>query len=303
MNRVRGKSLIWTSIIAMLLTSIVAIPRPVRAQGQIYADPAVITVTDPAIDMNDLSKYSYDVNIMMTGAEDLYAYGFKIKLDFGLLWVSGDNIVVGSDTILAGQPDGIDVAKAIDLASGYLQVSVSTIGDYFGVYGDGKLATITVQLRDVGTTNIDITDVELIDSNLATMEPDSVTDGYFESIAASKFEAIQVMKRVTRTFHVNFTETPLYNVVLYAKVKNQIGPYPLYCAIQWELSGVKYFALKTATVLLGPNDIAELEITFTFTYALRGVWNFQVTSWYSYGGSIWLESTKASSGKFTISAL
>lgn len=302
----RGKNLIWASVIAMLLASIMAIPRPVRAQGgSIFITPATITVYDPVIDPADLSLNSYTVDIMIDNAADLYAYGFRVRANFALLYVPADNVVVGSDTILSGQPDGIDVAKAIDLASGYVQVSVSTIGEHGGVYGNGKLASITFQLRDVGTCSIEVTDVELIDSFLTPMEPDSVTGGTFASIATQPFAGNLVdlfLNSLTYSVQLNGTGG-LLSVPLMSKVKNMPSPYPLYIYVMWTLvraSPAKAFHLKTSVIKVPAPHVAELDISFTFVKALAGTWNIQVTAWYSYGGSIYHESRKTKTAILTI---
>jgi len=169
------KRLLGLAILFPLLILGFGAIKPVSAQGNVInVSPELTTGTLPG------NTFSITVNIV--SAADLYAYGFKISWE--RLLINADSIDL-SDNILAGQPEGYLPAASIQNNYGYLIVSVSTVGDYNGVYGDGLLATITFSVAaEKALSGLHLYDIELIDSTLASITGYTTQDGYFSNVAS-----------------------------------------------------------------------------------------------------------------------
>jgi len=139
-----------------------------------YVAETVVAVDPPTNTANIGETFTVDINIV--DAEDLYSWGIKVQWDRDIL----DAIDVTEGPFLQGQPDGTAFVKIIDNWFGRINVGCTTLGDWFGVWGNGTLMTVTFNVTGTGETDLDIYYAELFNYDLAWI-PHTTEDGYFSN--------------------------------------------------------------------------------------------------------------------------
>ena len=134
----------------------------------VYVDPS--NIIDPSLTPG--STFTIDINI--ADVEDLYSWGIKVQWDPNLLEV----IDVTEGPFLKGQPDGTAFVYVIE--DDYVDVGCSTLGDWFGVWGNGTLMTVTFNVTDTGETDLGIYYAVLLNYDMAQI-PHTTVDGYFSN--------------------------------------------------------------------------------------------------------------------------
>jgi hypothetical protein len=104
---------------------------------------------------------SVSYNIDITGAAGLYSWAFSLLVDPSVLSITG--AVEGS--FLAGGGETLFLPGIIDNSEGRLfAVGDALVGPVVGVGGSGILATVSFDITGLGTSNIDMFSIKLLDS-------------------------------------------------------------------------------------------------------------------------------------------
>jgi len=154
---VKGKNIIWMSLVALLLVPMfmtnVGISSP---PTKMYVDPS--PVKDPAMGIGSV----FTVSVEVLDVTDLYGWQFKMLFNSSL--IKATEIAIGP--FLATAPDNYGVqtmALKKDNVAGYVlasQVLKPKTGVGYpphGASGGGELATVTFQVAAVGVTLLDLT--------------------------------------------------------------------------------------------------------------------------------------------------
>jgi len=174
---VRGKSIIWLSLAALLLTSTIVGIAPAPATTRMYVDPSAIV--DPTMIVG--SVFAVSVNV----ADVVNLYGWSFKLFFNPSIVRATGISVPSPTFLQSAGLTFVLSKKYDNTMGYAYVSEVLRIPYppSGASGSGVLATISFEVVGVGVTTLDLQQTKLntvIAGNTVPM-PHLVEDGLFDN--------------------------------------------------------------------------------------------------------------------------
>jgi hypothetical protein len=122
---------------------------------------AVVSIDPPSSSVNVGDNFALDVNI--SNVTDLYGFQFDLSLAPGVL--SAVSITEGS--FLAGGGATFFIPGTIDNTAGAIAFTANTLlGPGPGVGDSGTLAVLTVNGLSPGTSNIDLSNVILLDSNL-----------------------------------------------------------------------------------------------------------------------------------------
>jgi hypothetical protein len=163
---VRGKNILWTTIIlAMLLAALAPGVVTAPTTTKVYVDP-------PTFGSSVGQKIEIDVKI--EGAVDVYAWEFKVSygendyvLAFGIP-VEGPFLKSPAGTFFAYDWDTFEETAI---------VGCTRLGTVPGKSGDGTLCTLKFDALTSGTVNIDLFDVVLVDRNGVVSAPDYTFDG------------------------------------------------------------------------------------------------------------------------------
>jgi len=139
-----------------------------------YTAGRTVVFVDPPTDTADTGEI-FVVDINITNAEDLYSWGVKVQWDRDLL----EALNVTEGDFLAGQPDGTAFVQVI--YDDYVDVGCTTLGDWFGVWGNGTLMSIAFNVTGTGETDLDIYYAVLLNYDVAQI-PHTTVDGYFSKI-------------------------------------------------------------------------------------------------------------------------
>jgi len=195
-----------------------------------YVAETVVAVDPPTNTANISETFTVDINI--TNADDLYSWGIKVQWDRDIL-VATD---VTEGPFLQGQPDGTAFAKVI--GNDYIDVGCTTLGDWFGVSGNGTLMTVTFNVIGNGSTALDIYYAVLLNSATPPVEiPHTVEDGYFSNTEPASPTTISVdplmlFAEPGEHFTVNLTIMDAVDVYAW-QVNLTFDPSVLRCADAW----------------------------------------------------------------------
>jgi len=149
---------IWSSFMALLLTSTILVSAGIAAPPQpplpptipnVYVDPAA--VIDPFVDPGE----TFTVNIKVTEVTDVYGWGFFLYYRSSLLNVTSMDLGDFADESWAFK-------TAIFNALGYYSAAAySTPGNPVGIEGSGTLVTVTFLAKGVGTTTLDLVNTKI----------------------------------------------------------------------------------------------------------------------------------------------
>lgn len=114
-----------------------------------------------------------DIDVLIAGVADLYAYNFSLTFDASLLQVS--SIDTGSFLATGGSTTG-DTGTVDNTAGTITFAYNSLIGPIAGVSGNGTLLTIHLNAIGTGTSPLSFVaaDTTFLDSNLATITVQTV---------------------------------------------------------------------------------------------------------------------------------
>lgn len=167
MNRVRGKTIIWLSLLAVLLTSPVIVNLSFAQTATMFVSPST-TQTNP-------TEY-FMVTIDVADAAHVAGFEFKVTWDLALTEFPP---AVGEGYFL--QDTGIPVYQTSQANILFKYVLVSAFLTAYGwADGGGTLATLTFQVKasESGSSTIHLYDTKLFDEN-GVLIPHNVVDGSF----------------------------------------------------------------------------------------------------------------------------
>lgn len=168
----RGKYLIWTSVIAMLLATLFV--GPAKAQLPLIYVEAPITPVDAG------TNFDISIKIADMGDPGLFAWEIKLKYDRNLLTFV--NVVKGP-FLESGGGSATDVFYSIDNFRGILMAAqLLTDATQPVAYGAGTLAVVTFFAMTSGTSALDLFETKLID-NTGMLIDHGVQDGSVQVVA------------------------------------------------------------------------------------------------------------------------
>jgi PKD repeat protein len=161
------------------LDAVVPYASPVFAQdGPTVAVVPVNNVWNPA--------ESFELNITITEAEDLYSYGAKLGFDPNVLEVAS---IEEGPFIKDKTTSPVGTFWSTTIGSDYVYATCVTMGQYPGVGGSGTLFTVTFTVKAAGESTLHLYDTTLLDST-GTSISHSTSDGNFHTtvpVAAFSF--------------------------------------------------------------------------------------------------------------------
>jgi len=237
--------------------------------------PAIIVGPPPRI------NETFTVNITIADVRDLYTWQEGITFNPNVL--EALSIAEGEFLRRAGVPT-LWTPGSIDNTIGKIYYSACSItGPTPGVNGSGQLMSVTFGVKGNGNSTLHLTDVLLLDSNLAPIEPVNIIDGYVQihlqdiailSVAASATEAYPTWilpLNITVVVQNQGTREEIFNVTVYANttiietrtVTLAAGANSSLLFL-WYLNGTAegtYLIRAEATVLYGEIDTADNTLT------------------------------------------
>jgi hypothetical protein len=281
MNRVRGKSILWLSLIAILFGSMAMLPT-VSSQTvpRLYISPSVVPTTGWG---HPGDVYTISVNI--ENAEDLWAAGFKINFAPYASVVAVSNFQEGGFLSEEGTWNVV-MATQLDIFHGTLYVALTRTpsgGDDWGVWGNGTLFTFRMAVMYAGNSLLDLTETTLLGFDRMPIVH-TVTNGFYNGIYVGWGKG--------NSFGINPTKKVYVGDTFYldARVKNPTDT-PMYVRVRFDLlrdEDGRRFSIYTGQEYID-GGIGELPTPryeylyangYTNTYGVGYGWNFQGTSPY-----------------------
>ena len=292
---VKEKRLKWLSLVLVLAVSYATLNVAVApvTVAELYVSPSE-NVYGPG------DVFTVDINV--ADVVDCYSWGVKVSWERDLL--KANDVTEGS--FFAMQPDGTAFVKVI--YDDYVDVGCTTLGDWFGISGDGTLMTITFEVLDAGTSSLEIFYSVLLDSGNPVVEiSHTVVDGSFETPQVARL----VKKSAWPEHHhfdvsVQLAKDGDTNQTLYSKVKN-ISPvgFDLYVRVVFEIvrdDGV-VGTPTTDTIVVSPGTEVSLTADFGPLGGLDvGKYYVSASCYYSYTGTYWGTWVKAKTFSFAVVA-
>jgi len=213
---VRGKNIIWLSLIALLLVP--------AFLDRANAAPGTIVRLTPSI-INGLPGDIFELQITIENAYDLYGWG--VDLEFAPLErvLSPDVLQTVAGPFLEGI--GIETywqTPVYEKTFGQLHLGCTRKGPVSGVSGNGLLATTKFNVTEAGTSPIEMVNLKLIDSygNLMNYH------AYDADYNGPTVNLVNKEVLPARVLPVGTTG------VLRSKVTN-LGTVPLYTRVRWDI--------------------------------------------------------------------
>jgi len=130
-----------------------------------FAGDANINIIPSSLSINNGDVF--DVDITINSVTDLYGFQFDLQFDSAILQVESTS----KGSFLESDEESVFFGSGI-ITSGYLDdVFISRYGVNSGVDGSGVLATIRFKAIGVGSSSINILNVELLDSSIENINP------------------------------------------------------------------------------------------------------------------------------------
>lgn len=162
--RVRGKILSLALIVAMFGAFFVNIGLT-QTPVTVYCDPAMVS---------GVYEGTFDINVMITGGEGVYAWEFRLDYPPYVQQLTVIDVIAGDYL----GPDQI-LAKNIDYFNGEVLVGSTMQGDVEGAYGDGLLATVRFGvIESAGAYPIDMLSARVfirVGTEIVEMAPEDIT--------------------------------------------------------------------------------------------------------------------------------
>jgi hypothetical protein len=275
-KRVRGKNILWLSVIAMLLSvMMVNIGTAPAVKTELYITPDRIP-EQPGTLGHIGDEYYMSVNI--EGVTDLYGVGFTIQFaPFGLTLTASD--VSEGPFMSEGGSIPTAMAYKISVMDGTIKVGISRLGNYPGASGSGTVCTFKFTVSEAGSSPITIKDVGLVDSNLNPM--DYVTFG--SSFYGCTADVVRANMPDGR--HIFVGQEATFNI----KVRND-GDVPIYAMGRLEVerdNDGRRITLYAGQTYYGGYLGADPPMTEVFC---DGYYEYIEEGWNHYGASPWLNA-------------
>jgi len=152
---VRGKNILWLSLVALLLVSTIVDIGISPAVTKMYVDPSAIV--DPTKGVDSV----FTVSVKVANVANLYGWSFKLFFNPSIVQVTGISIPSPSFLRSAGYTKVL--AKSYNNTAGYAYVSETLNVPYppQGASGNGTLATVSFKVFGVGVTALDLAETKL----------------------------------------------------------------------------------------------------------------------------------------------
>jgi hypothetical protein len=238
---------------------------------------------------------SFTVNINIEDVTALYSYGVKIGFNQFILEVTD----VSEGPFLSSM---VSTAFVYKLFSDYVDIGCTTLGTSDGVSGTGTLFTVTFNVKDAGTSDLDMFYCVLLDPTLTAITHETA-NGYFYSAAEAN-----LVRRSAWPEHHHFVvskdedyDGTWANQTLNAKVKN-LGTIDLYVYATFEIVRDDGFVatVNTEVVLCPADTIVELSGDFTVNGTHAGKYAVSTKAMYSWTGSYFTQGEKTKSFSFAV---
>jgi hypothetical protein len=232
--------------------------------AKVFVDPASIVGPPPRI------GETFTVNISISDVHDLYVW--QAGMTFNATVLEALNIAEGEFLKRAGVPT-LWTPGSIDNTNGIIHYSASSVtGPTPGVSGSGQLMSATFRVKDVGNSTLYLTDILLLDSDLVSIEPVYIVDGYVEFHHTQDIAILNVTTSATEAYPT-WTVPLNINVV----VENQGTATETFDVEFWaegpEWSGWALIETKTVTLAAGANT------TLVFNWNITGIAEGIYTIW------------------------
>jgi hypothetical protein len=204
-----------------MLLSISFVQAAPSTPPKMFVDPDLVT----GLAVGDI----FTVDIKITGARNVYAWGFT--LDFAPYLRTLAPISVSEGEFLHGGPYpwpyNTFFSKLVDNFGGKVHLGCTRIGDVPGQYGDGLLASIQFKVLNAGNSPLDLENTELLERVGTTLESmnHNTWNGFYDGP-----EVKIVMKEVLPGRKVSLGETLEFR----SMIKNT-GDIPLYTKVVFDM--------------------------------------------------------------------
>lgn len=216
----------------------------------LYIDPEVSTANPGD---------SFTINAKIQGAVDLFSYEVKMSFEPGLLGIN----LVEEGPFLKQTVSPFGTFFQVTVYSDYIYVVGLILGRYPGISGSGTLFSVTFNVLDAGTCDLDIFESALFDSVPPPEGPypisHNVADGVFSNAHAD------LVRRSAWPEHHHYVvgkDEDAYQT-LNAKAKN-LGPMDVYVKVAFDIMRDDAFfaTVETDDVLVTAGTIVELSADF-----------------------------------------
>lgn len=228
----RGRNIIWISIMAMLLSALTMVPSGKSQDGTVLSISPTMLPADGSIGhVGD----SYALSVNIAYAMDLWAVQFRIAFAPYTSVLGISNINEGAFLSEGYWPTFFTFT--IDAFHGYADVAIVRLpnpdfpGEKYGANGDGELATFNLNVVEAGESPITLENVILLDTT-GTQMPATTTGSFFHGVIATLLrvtglgatEDIYHVKRihVGQTVHWSTLVTNYYDVPLYVRARYDV---------------------------------------------------------------------------------
>jgi hypothetical protein len=235
--RVRGKNLVWLALIALVASVLLSGVSPVsfaQEGGTIYINPPLVT--------GYLNGDTFDLDIDISDAEDIYAWEFSLDYPEFLTVLAAVDVIEGDFLQAAAGPEGTYMAENINAFEGKVSAAGTLKGDVEGATGDGTLASVRFSvLEPSGEYPLDLFDTHLwmrIENELEEVEHDAVDATWRGPILDFAFipgeEAYPTREihagqtRKLKCHVTNYGYAPVYARVRYTHTREGGDPFSVY---------------------------------------------------------------------------
>ncbi|MEJ2737060.1 MAG: hypothetical protein P8189_26440, partial [Anaerolineae bacterium] len=158
-----------------------------QADGLVRVEPAVATVENGE---------TFRIDIWIYGAEDLGAFQFVLNYDPDLIEVpkQTDPMILG-DLIGSTGRTPLEVVNELDAVAGTISYAVITTGSGPGANGAGVLAFVELRARALGSSPLDLEDVEIADTG-GRQQTISIANGLVVVTATPNPDQVSIGKAV-----------------------------------------------------------------------------------------------------------
>lgn len=211
----------------LLSVSMVGVSIAPSSNTKIFVDPEQIS----GLAVGD----TFTIGIKISGAENIYSYGFTIDFAPYIRTLAYVGTVEGD--FLPGGPFPAPYvtffSKSVDNFHGKVTVGATRMGDVSGAYGDGILASIEFKVVEAGESPLDLVDTELYERIGTGLEavPHQTRSGFYLGPVVRLVQK-QLTRRdmmVGETLEINsivknIGDVPLYAYVVFDMIREDLTP-------------------------------------------------------------------------------
>ena len=282
----KRENLRWLSLLLTLLM----VPSIVSIAFAPITLPTVLV--DPPTIMSNVGG-SITVNVNIQGVVDLFSYELKLGFNPGILAVTS---VTEGPFIITQTTSPMGTYFVTSTYSSFIYVACVTLGRYPGVSGSGTLVTMTFDVIEAGTVDLDLYDIILLDST-GTLINYNISDGYFYTA-----ESATVLGKSAWPEHHHFvvSKDDGYQT-LYAKVKN-LGPTDLNVKVMFDIMRDDAFVttIESGAAVVPPETTVVFTADLPLTAADAGKYYATATAWYSFYGINFASGAKNKTFSFAV---